>query len=318
MKSLLRRLAGLAGAWGVVLCLPAAALPTRGAEPVAEIPYRLAYQGWFTVDTSVNGTGPHDFIVDSGATITSVFANLAAQQEMPSVPGKSIQILGLTGAQELPAHEIGDIDFGGVALEDHIGVILPDWAPPNTPPQGVMGLDLLTRYDVHLDTNARLIRFYDPAVPVERRRRWSKVDMERFHSQRTGTNLFMIEVRINADRIPCIVDLGASGTIFNTAALEKMMPSIRHGPVHGAGAFSASRINDVFDTTDRARPIRVQRLNIGRARWSNKIFIVYDAKIFADLGYEKRPFCLVGADMFTDRSVFFDFAEESLYIGPSR
>ena len=56
----------------------------------------------------------------------------------------------------------------------------------------------------------------------------------------------------------------------------------------------------------------------GRAAWRRKVYIVYDAQIFEDLGYENRPICLVGADMFAERSVIFDFAHETLYIGPQR
>lgn len=320
MKSLLFRLAGLAGAWGLLSCLSIAmaALPPRGSEPVAEIPYRIAYQGWFTVQASVNGTGPHDFIVDSGATITSVFANLAVQQEMPPVAGKKIQILGLTGAQELPAYMLGDIDFNGVSMTDHLGVVLPDWAPPNTPPQGVMGLDLLTRYAVHVDTKDKVIRFYDPAVRLDKRRGWVRTRMKLFEAQGSPSKLYTVEVKVNAARIPCILDLGASGTIFNTEALRNMISGVRRSPSSGPGFTTGSRVKDVFDVSDRAQPVRIQRLKIGSATWHNRIFAVYDAPIFADLGYERKPFCLIGADMFSGRSILFDFKREKLYIGPER
>ena len=70
--------------------------------------------------------------------------------------------------------------------------------------------------------------------------------------------------------------------------------------------------------TDRVRPVRIETVRAGRAAWRRKVYIVYDAQIFEDLGYENRPICLVGADMFAERSVIFDFAHETLYIGPQR
>lgn len=315
MRSLLLGLAACLAA-----CATAAPVAPFGAgEPAAEIPYRLAYQGWFTVDAAVNGQGPHDFIVDSGATITSVFANLEPGQSFTRAPGRTIQIFGLSGAKELPAYFIGDIDFAGIAMEDHTGVVLPDWSPPNTPPQGVMGLDFLTRYTVHIDTQARTIRLYDPPAGPEIGQGWTAVDMPALDPARAGPKLYTITLLIGPARIPCILDLGASGTIFNTAALREMTQGVRYSATgRGDLMHTGSRINDVFDMTDRVRPVRIETVRAGRAAWRRKVYIVYDAQIFEDLGYENRPICLVGADMFAERSVIFDFAHETLYIGPQR
>ena len=58
------------------------------------------------------------------------------------------------------------------------------------------------------------------------------------------------------------------------------------------------------------------RLRIGGARWRSKTFIVYDAEVFREMGAGGKPFCLVGMDLFADRSIIFDFANEQFYIGP--
>ncbi len=319
MKSLPHRLpAAIAAAGMLVICLSngAAAQPAADAEPFAEIPYRLAYQGWYTVSAAVNGDGPHDFIVDSGATITSVFENLADQQDFTPLEGKTIQIVGLAGTQELQSYRIGDIDFSGVEMTGHEGVILRDWEPPNLPPQGVMGLDLLTRYAVYVDDETKTIRFYDPSIAVEKGRRWTRTRMTPLGAEGPGAKLFMIKLKAGSARIPCIVDLGASGTIFNTPALRAMTSGIHFSAAQGKDFTTGSRINDIFDTTDRARAVQIQRIRIGGASWREKVFIIYDAKIFADLGYARKPFCLVGADLFAGRSFMFDFAGEALYIGP--
>ena len=323
MKSLYNRLArgalALCALTWLAPTVPAAmALPAEGATPVAELPYTLAYQGWFTVEGSLNGSGPHDFIVDSGATITSIFANLAERQEFASSPGRTIQLLGLSGAQSMPAYVLGDLEFSGVKLEDHVGVILPDWAPPNTPPQGVLGLDLLTRYAVHLDIEAKVFRLYAPETELERRRRWTRVKMARFPSSGPAAKLFMVTLKVGPTSMPCVIDLGASGTIFNTPALRQMLEDQLRNAVHQRGLRDGSRINDVFDISDRVQPVRIGRVKIGGAVWRNKVYVVYDAQIFKDLGYENEPFCLVGADIFAERSAVVDFAGERLYIGPRK
>lgn len=324
MLSALRRTGGAfcAAICAVIAAGCASSAPGGGATrpvPVAEIPFRFDYQGWITVAAAVNGAGPYDFIVDSGATITSVFANLAARQSFSPTPERSVQILGLIGARELPVYVIGDIEFSGVRMNDHAGVILPDWAPPNTPPQGVVGLDFLTRYGVHVDTGAGVIRLYDPAAAFAPSRGWKSVKMTLFATEGSGSKLYTVTVKAGAASIPCIVDLGASGTVFNTAALREMARGVRYSTLDGRGMMSTgSHINDVFDFSDRVRPVRIDRLTIGGASWRNRVFAVYDAQIFDDLGYKKKPFCLVGADLFADRSFMFDFARGAMHIGPRR
>lgn len=300
----------------------ASSAPGGGAPPlapVAEIPFRFDYQGWITVGAAVNGAGPYDFIVDSGATITSVFANLAATQTFSPTPERTVQILGLIGARELPVYFIGDIELSGVAMEEHSGVVLPDWAAPNTTPQGVVGLDFLTRYGVQVDTGAGVIRLYDPTAAFAPPRGWTGVKMALFAADGSGSKLYTVTVKAGGARIPCIVDLGASGTIFNTAALREMARGVRSNTAHDRRMMSTgSHINDVFDISDRVRPVRIDHMAIGGASWRNRVYAVYDAQIFDDLGYEKKPFCLVGADLFADRSFMFDFARGAMYIGPRR
>ncbi len=295
----------------------AASTPQLGGAPVAEIPYRIDYQGWITVGANVNDQGPYDFILDSGATITAAFQNLADQQPFAPATRGPIRILGLSGARALPAYEIGDIEVDKARLDDHVGVVLPDWSPPNRPPQGVLGLDFLTRYFVLLDAAAGEMRLYaSSAAPGEMDRGWSKTPLRPTGVGDDEATLYRIHVQVRGVRIPCIVDLGASGTIFNSAALRAMTAGVIVNGDRRNGFSTGTRINDIFDYRDQARVVEIASLSIGRTRWRKKRFLIYDAEIFSELGFSSTPFCLVGADLFADRSMMFDFARETLYIGP--
>ncbi|GJL90444.1 MAG: hypothetical protein DHS20C04_01030 [Hyphococcus sp.] len=292
--------------------------PMSGAEPYDSVPYRIEYQGWITVNATVNGDGPNDFIVDSGATITSVFSNLAARQSFSPAARGPIRILGLTSTQQLPAFQLGEITVGISRLEKHVGVILPDWAPPNTPPQGVLGLDLLTRYMVMVDADVNEIKFYPPEtlVPKPKSSGWTRTQMTPHYIADQSTPLYRINVNVRGIQIPCVVDLGASGTVFNEPALRAMTAGIRINGWGLRGSSQASHLNDVFDNSQRAKAVKITSLKIGKARWRNETFLVYDAEIFQDLGASAKPFCLVGADLLRGRSFIFDFANERFYVGP--
>ncbi len=295
----------------------ALAHPLADYEPVEWVPYRIDYQGWITVNATVNGDGPNDFIVDSGATITSAFANLAERQDFLPADRGPIRILGLASTEALPAYSLGDISVGRLRLEDQIGVVLPDWAPPNTPPQGVLGLDLLTRYTVMVDEEERRVKFYaQDAQPDRKAKGWTRTRLTPLQVADQDTPLYQIDVNIRGLDIPCVVDLGASGTIFNGPAFRAMSSGLRINSYGHRSSTSASHLNDIFDNTSTAQAVKIARVKIGGARWRNEVFLVYDAEGPRALGAGPKPFCLVGMDLFTDRSPIFDFANEYFYIGP--
>lgn len=291
--------------------------PMSGRTPVAEIPYNVDYEGWVTVEVTINGKGPYDFIVDSGATITAVFQNLVGEHNFAPSPQPPIRILGLTAAKHLPAFTVGDVNVAGQPMADHVGVILPDWAPPRRTPQGVLGLDFLSRYTVFVDTNTRVIRLYDPSLPPERDTRdWSHTDMTKDGFGQDQGALYRIDVRMNSRSLPCIVDLGAAGTLLNYSALRKLLSGLYINDHGSFGFTTGSRLRDVFDNTERARLVRLPLVKIAAARWRDQIFTVYDAPIFFELGVGQDPFCLVGSDLMLQHNFMFDFAREELYMGP--
>ncbi len=285
------------------------------AEPIASIPYRIDYNGWFTVDVTVNGAGPYPFIVDTGATLTAVFNHLTASQnfEPADVPEK--RVLGIIGAQDLPAIRIGDLDVGGIGLVDHIGVIIPDWDKPGEKPDGVLGLDFLSRYTVLFNAQTRQIEFYDPGnPPTEDMSEMTRTGLRYSTFNRDYGGLYTINVSIANRSIPFIVDLGADGTLINYRTMRRLMGGIYVDPRRETGSTTGSKIRDVFGDEESARTIEAGPIRINGARWPRRTLIVYNAGIFAELGLLRRSYGLLGADLLRDRSFIFDFANERFYV----
>ncbi|MEX0644821.1 MAG: hypothetical protein WD076_05895, partial [Parvularculaceae bacterium] len=131
-------------------------------------------------------------------------------------------------------------------------------------------------------------------------------------------NLYTVEGAINTRRVRFLVDLGSGGTLINrkarTFVTERPMgPAVTFRPTVGAGA---GRVKDALEEIAAVRPIVVGRLRIGSVSWDRRIFNVYDAPIFEDLGVDDNAFGLLGADLLVDRSFALDFANERLIIGP--
>ncbi len=289
----------------------------RAADAIAEIPYRIDYDGWITVSVMVNGKGPYDFIVDSGATITSTFQNLANDHIFTPADRPPIRILGLVGAEALPAMTIGDVTISSERMDNHVGVVLPDWEAPRRSPDGVLGLDFLTQYTVLFDAEERRIRLYDRKDSIgDLPDGWSKTSMPADDFNSGAGVLYRTAIKMQGHRIQCIVDLGASGTLVNYKALERLLSGVFFNGSRSGRSKSGSRLNDVFDNTYLVRRIRVGTVKLAEAEWRNHVFIVFNAPIFEQLSIDKKPSCLLGADLMMEHSFILDFAREKLYMGP--
>jgi len=321
-KSLQRSAMAIA-ALAIVFCVTcpgfihgARAAQSSSGGGVAEIPYSIDYDGWFTVKATVNGEGPYDFIVDTGATLSLVFQKLLDRQQFPAVDQPPRRVLGLSSVGTLPVYRIGDIDLGGVGLRDHHGVVLADWSPPRRTPDGVIGLDFLTQYFVVFDRPTKTLRLYPRGMRPEIVRGWTSTRLRAEDFDLASGDLFTLTGRIRQRPIRFILDLGASGTLINSAAFSSLLSgvSITRWSDH-RGKFS-TRISGAFDEEGRAVVLSVRRFSIGNARWKKRRFSIYNPLIFEELGVTNKAFGLLGADLFLDRSFAIDFQGGRFFIGP--
>ncbi|MHA7872691.1 MAG: aspartyl protease family protein [Hyphococcus sp.] len=292
-------------------------MPVRlmAAEPLATVPYKIDFNGWYTIDVNVNGEGPYQFIVDTGATLTAVYQNLADDHAFAPAETGEKRVLGIIGAQSLPAIEVDTITLGGLSLDNHTSVVIPDWTRTGPIPAGVLGLDFLARYTVFFDAERQVIEFYPPGAPPSgKMAEMTRTGLRYSTFNRDYGGLYTIIVNMGGRRIPCIVDLGADGTLINYGAMRRLMGGIYVDPHRDTGTTTGTKIRDVFGDEARARTIEVRIVRIGGARWTRQRFLVYSAGIFDALGLNNRSYGLLGADLLRDRNFIFDFANERFYI----
>ncbi len=298
----------------LTIVFPALLQRAAATEPITSIPYRIDYNGWFTIKVAVNGRGPYDFIVDTGATQSLVFQNLADEQGMQPTGGPDQTVLGLAAAGAFPPHHIGDLQVGNVLLDDLVSVVLPNWNVENRP-HGIIGLDFLRRYIVVFDADASMLHFYPPGEPPTTVRRWRRTQLKGDNFGLDTDELFTLNGRINNKRVRLLVDLGASGTIVNRAAVSSIVRStgvaLRVRPPSG---MERTRITDALQRIESAKAIEVHRIQVGRHYWYNRILGVQDAEIFNELNVQYRPFGLFGADLVRGMSFALDFQGERIYI----
>ncbi|MBI1365074.1 MAG: hypothetical protein GC153_03860 [Alphaproteobacteria bacterium] len=291
---------------------PASAAPQP--TPIVSVPYRLDYTGWFTIPVAVNGQGPYDFIIDTGATKTLVFQNLAGQQTFPPSDGPPQFVLGLGSTGTYPTFIIGEVAVGPAKLPALNSVILPDWEG-GASPAGVLGLDFLSQYIVVFEADSKRVIFYPVGSSPKEIRHWGVVRLKKNDFGLGAGDLYTLDAKLDYRKVPFLVDLGASGTIINRAAYGSVT-SGRFTITTGPSGRSA-RITDAMKKTKDADLVRIDRFELARkVIFYHRILAVHDAKIFQELGQAGRPFGLLGDDMLRERSFAFDIARGELRIGP--
>ncbi len=291
--------------------------PARANEPVATIPYRVDYNGWLTVPVMVNGLGPYDFIIDTGATQSLVFQNLADLQYFMPTGGAPQTVLGLASQGAFPPHLVGEIIVGEAALGGLITVILPDWQVEHRP-QGIIGLDFLRKYICIFDVEAGELRLYDHAAPPPKDmvRKWKHARLTADNFGLESNYLYTVEGRVNSRRVNFLLDLGASGTVINRSAVAAVIKTGIVVRIRPSGGDARERITDALERSEAAQSMVVNRFQVGRNYWYRRVLLIHNAPIFAELGVSGEPFGLFGADLLRDRSFMIDFVGGELRIGP--
>jgi len=308
-QSLACRLLALA-----TLILVALTAPARAQEPIAVVPYRVDYNGLITVSTTINGRGPYDFVIDTGATLSLAFQNLADKEGFAPTGGPRRRVLGISGSTELDTYHLGEISLGGASLINHVAVIIPDWEAPRRTPAGIIGIDFLKRYAIVFDISEKTMTLYPHgAIPKERIKRWKSVKLQaRTYAAASGA-LFSTRGLVNRSQTTFIIDLGSVATLINYHAAEAMFSSVVSKDL-GEGFTTGSRLRDVFDDRTHARTALLNRIQVGRSIWRNTAVWVYDAPIFDEIDVQRLPFGLLGVDLIGAQDFALDFGEERLYL----
>lgn len=298
--------------------------PSLAAKPIASLPYFTDYYGWLTVKVQINGEGPYDFIIDTGATNSLVFQNLADIHDFQPSGNPPQTVLGLTTQGAFPTYVIGEMALGEARLENLSSVILPDWSVEQKP-QGIIGLDFLTRYILVFNADGAgasgRLDIYDPQAgpnPADMRG-WKRIRLEqRDFGVDVEHDLFTAvgRVNVNPKRIRFMIDLGASGTVINWASVrEEAGGGLRLNQALPS-RLRRSRITGALDQdASRAQAVIVSKLRIGRQNWRRQVVTLHDAPIFTELGMQDTPFGLFGADLVRDRSFMLNLPGNEIRLG---
>ena len=270
------------------------------------LPTTFDHIGRVVVPAMVNGKGPFRFIVDTGATYSTVSPGLvrALGLKPAAVPG--IVVNGITGTAQVSAVTIDTLQTGDLIVDGLVAPVV--WAPVMAGADGIFGAAGLTEKSLSVDFERNRVRVARGVEPALR-----KAAM-RIHAVRLTHGLITLESQVGRVRTLAVIDTGSERTLGNLALRDALKLRNRTG--------AEALVTSVYGATEQvergelwiAPTISVDSMRI------NDVQVVYgDFHIFKVWGMEDKPAIIVGMDVLgTVGSLGIDFKNQDIYFTNSR
>ena len=214
------------------------------------------------IPVTVNGSGPHDFMLDTGANTTLVTPEFARQLRLR--PIDRIELVTVSGAQLLVRSQLEQVSVGSATargLEVLISELREARAAAPTI-QGVLGENFLSQFNYLIDNRARRLEF-ETGAELETNLNGTRLPW----AEQAGR--WLASVPVNKERWRFVLDSGLATMILfarNELALE-----------WAAGVAEARQVRT--DSGSRAvRQRRVRDLQLGPVKFTDLPVVVLAAE----------------------------------------
>lgn len=243
-------------------------------------------RGRILAPVRIEGAGETLFILDTAAGTSLIAPDLRDRLDLEPGQVRRQRVRGATGEIELDYVRLPGLVFGG-ERQDGVWAVVADLDEfHGGEAAGVLGVDVLSRFDLRLDLARGVLELSPPAGAAGRG--------VAFHS-RSQAGFVEFTASINGAPVAAVLDTGArSGTLnWAAAGLAGLTPggdAVRRTGLRSAG------VDGVGVETAQAR---VDGLCVGRACFNGAPVRIADLAVFAHVGADggAGPSMLVGADM---------------------
>lgn len=142
--------------------------PGSPSEAVpGEVSFKLAgpNEAALIVPVKINGKGPYDFVLDTGATFTCVDRALADELKLPDWSGPLGTVVITGGDGQMGFVKIDTLEVGDTARATELvgcKLDLTRMQPPGFGIKGLVGLNFLKSYHVTIDFERKALRLDKP------------------------------------------------------------------------------------------------------------------------------------------------------------
>lgn len=184
------------------------------SDPSTEILDLEEDQAWrYTVPVMVEGSGPFDFMIDTGSQATAVTSQI--NEGLMLTPSGTATLVGMASRRSVDLVEVDSMTFGQHTVHDLISPVLD---ARNVGAYGILGLDSLQDFRVLIDFREETIAVQDVSELDNYR---SGFEIVVRANQKLG-QLLITDAVVEGVRATVIIDTGAQSSIGSLALQDRI------------------------------------------------------------------------------------------------
>jgi aspartyl protease len=254
-------------------------------EPLFAAPTRLDRIGRVMTQVKVNGKGPFRFVIDTGASRSTLAPHLARALALKPSIGRNVMLNGVTGAAEVQTVAVDSLEIGSMKFEQqNLPVIFTSIMGNADGILGVAGFQ-----DQRIDVDFKK----DRVSVVESNGKRPHYSMVTARATRNANGLMIVEVKVGRRiRAKAVIDTGAERSLGNLA-LQNAMNKNRSKKREVVSAVVHGATPDIADGDVQS----IKEAKIGDMTLTNLDVIFADFHVFKLWGLDQEPALLIGMDM---------------------
>jgi clan AA aspartic protease (TIGR02281 family) len=257
------------------------AAPEKAADDVVDTDVDNSMR--MTVPVMINGQGPFQFVIDTGADRTVISAELAARLTLPEAGMARLHTM--SGESKVRTVKIDRVQISNNVVRNVKAAALP---ARYVGADGLLGIDSLKGQRIVMDFEAKTMKVVPSTEPEEKVAR--NTDVIVVTARTKLGQLVMVDADANGQKIWVVVDTGAQNSVGNSK-LRTML--VKRNPK------TEIRVVNMIDVIGRrtvADYTIVDKVRIGGIRMGNAAIAFADAHPFRIFGLGAKPSMLLGME----------------------
>lgn len=272
--------------------------PAPSDIPTTRVDTGVTTSDHITAPVMIDGQGPFQFLVDTGANRSCVRREVAELLGLPA--GRPAPVNTVVGKRMQRSVRIDRLQVGGRTQR---GVTAPVLSIPEMEVDGVLGVDWLKGQRLTLDIRGRRLEI------GRSRRDVSGPNTVVVPARRRSSQLTMVDADVGGRPISAIIDTGSQVTMMNAALrpeAERVRRKDRPGPELVA-------LLSVVGERFTGHLYHLPFMRVGGITFGNAPVVFADAHVFDIWNLKTRPAVLLGIDLLREfESVTLDFGRASV------
>jgi predicted aspartyl protease len=248
---------------------------------------------------TINGQGPFQFLVDTGANVSCISKDLAQRLALPDLPPSRVHTI--VGVRERPGVLIDQLRVGERNRKGvHASVL-----PLDDGLEGVLGIDWLSGQRLELGFKAKNLAI------TRSRADFSTQGSAVVPAQRRLGQLTIVDADLSGKRISAMIDSGAQITMCN-AALREIVAEMDRRKLR-VEPYQRLRMETLVGEQFWGDLLYIPFMRLGGLHLGNVPVIYADLHVFDIWGLKDRPAVMLGMDLLTQfDAVAMDFGRSQV------